>query len=203
MSLEDSTFLALARSLQLDSVALKAAKFRAPQNNQFVTSEEVKAIQASIQKTCRPSWQQAPPRAFGTSQQGKLKADQWRTLIEFDIPVSLVELWVDVNGSCADKKHLALIEITMNLATAVFYGTSRRTSENHAALYTMHLQKYLKGLQMLSPAPKLVPNHHFALHVGEQLLLFGPVSGWWTYPYERLIGRLQRMRTSYRVGMSY
>ena len=61
----------------------------------LIGPSEIAAIQAAISSTCRPSWQQSPPKAFGTSQQGKLKADQWRTLLEFDLPVTLVELWVD------------------------------------------------------------------------------------------------------------
>ena len=130
----------------------------------------------------RNDWKQGPPKGFGTSQQGKLKADQWRTLIEFDLPVALVDIWYESENSDSFSNgkdtRRQLLDLTMELAIAVFWGTSRRTSLEHAALYTFHLQKYLQGLQELSPKPKLMPNHHAALHIGEQLLLFGPVNGW-------------------------
>jgi hypothetical protein len=39
-----------------------------------------------------------------------------------------------------------------------------------------------------------------ALHVGQFLKRFGPVCGWWTFPFERLIGSMQRMNHNSRVG---
>ncbi|KAJ7166892.1 hypothetical protein C8R46DRAFT_899467, partial [Mycena filopes] len=43
-------------------------------------------------------------------------------------------------------------------------------------------------------------NHHFAMHLPAFLLLFGPVHGWWTFPLERLTGKLQRVPTNYKPG---
>lgn len=158
----------------------------------YIRHKEIQAIQSAIKSTIRPTWQQAPLKGFGSSQQGKLKADQWRTMIKFDLPITLVELWSE-GAKCnphATKYYSALLDITILLALAVFWGTLWHTSAEHAAKYMYYMQMYLKSLQNLSPAPKLVPNHHTALHVGKQLLAFGPVYGWWAFPYEHLIGAL-------------
>lgn len=168
----------------------------------YIRHKEIQAIQSAIKSTIRPTWQQAPLKAFGSSQQGKLKANQWRTMIEFDLPITLVELWSE-GAKCdlhATKYHSALLDITILLALAVFWGTLQRTSAEHAAKYMYYMQMYLKSLQNLSPAPKLVPNHHTALHIGKQLLAFGPVYGWWAFPYEHLIGALQKINTTYKIG---
>jgi hypothetical protein len=39
-----------------------------------------------------------------------------------------------------------------------------------------------------------------AFHLHEYLILFGPVHAWWTFPFERIIGKLQRIPTSEKIG---
>jgi len=62
------------------------------------------------------------------------------------------------------------------------------------------MQSYLKGLKELFPDYKLCPNHHMALHLHEYILFYGPVHSWWTFPFERVIGMLQRISTNYQPG---
>ena len=54
-----------------------------------VTKHELKLLQKDISSIIRPEYRQAPPRDLGNPGHGKLKADQWKTCIEFDIPVSV------------------------------------------------------------------------------------------------------------------
>ncbi|RXW18043.1 hypothetical protein EST38_g7821 [Candolleomyces aberdarensis] len=60
----------------------------------MLDTNDLKKIQDDIKHTLRPRSQGPPPKNFGSPSHGKLKADQWRTCIEFDLPVSLVKLWV-------------------------------------------------------------------------------------------------------------
>jgi hypothetical protein len=129
-----------------------------------------------------------------------LKADQWRSCIEFDIPVSLVQLWMaDVDVSNDDRRR-KLTESTMFLATALRWATSHRTSQRHADEYMRNMRAYVKSLRDLFPEMKLRPNHHNALYLGELLLRFGPVHGWWMFPFERLIGLLQKINSNKKIG---
>ncbi|KAJ7482906.1 hypothetical protein B0H11DRAFT_1636567, partial [Mycena galericulata] len=66
--------------------------------------------------------------------------------------------------------------------------------------YHEHMLNYRARLQKLFPDYECHPNHHMALHITECLHLFGPVHGWWTFPFERLIGTLERISTNYRPG---
>jgi hypothetical protein len=62
------------------------------------------------------------------------------------------------------------------------------------------MRAYLKSLRDLFPEMKLRPNHHNALYLGELLLRFGPVHGWWMFPFERLIGLLQKINSNKKMG---
>ena len=89
-----------------------------------VTKQELKLLQKDIISIIRPEYHQAPPWDLGNSGHGKLKADQWKTCIEFDIPVSAVQLWLretcppgqdrDVTA-CQDK----VFQSVMHLAISV------------------------------------------------------------------------------------
>jgi hypothetical protein len=86
--------------------------------------------------------------------------------------------------------------VESTLATAIRWGTSHETEEEHVDVYMRNMRAYLKSLRDPFPAMKLLPNHHNALYLGELLLRFGPVQGWWMFPFERLIGLLQKVNTN-------
>lgn len=146
---------------------------------------------------CTPSWLTSVPFNLGEPRHGKLKAAQWRTLAISYLPVSLVRLWEKEKASSNHKK---LLDATMSLISAVIIATSRTTSAAKSDLYLQHMQTYLTSLQELIPDYDFRPNHHMALHLGEYLRLFGPVHAWWTFPFERLIGMLQRIPTNFKNG---
>ena len=161
--------------------------------------KELRKIRQDIAGTVRPGWQTGPPANFGAPSHGKMKADQWRSSMEFDIPVSLAQLWATVPDGDRRQK---LVESTMFLAMALRWATSHRTSQRHADEYMRNIWLYLASLRELFPDMNLLPNHHNALYLGELLLRFGPVHGWWMFPFERLIGLLQKINTNKKIGAS-
>jgi hypothetical protein len=58
-----------------------------------VTKCKLKKLQQDITQTNQPEYCQGPPANLGSPGHGNLKADQWRTCIEFDIPISVAQLW--------------------------------------------------------------------------------------------------------------
>ena len=62
------------------------------------------------------------------------------------------------------------------------------------------MEVYLKTVLELCPNQQLHPIHHNALHLSKFLLRFGPVHGWWMFPFERLIGILQKINTNSKMG---
>lgn len=169
-----------------------------------LTQSEITLLRNCIASTIRPVWNAGPPKNLGEAGHGKLKADQWRSCIEFDVPVFLAETWsgeITEDDEPEGGRHRALFDSTMFLAIAIRWGTSHVTSERHAMMFTHYMEKYLQSLRTLRPDLTLHPNHHNALHIGENLLRYGPMHGFWMFPFERVIGKLQQINTNQKLGM--
>jgi hypothetical protein len=89
----------------------------------------------------------------------------------------------------------------MSLLSAIILASSHVTSVARADLYIQHMQSYLEGIRELFPGYRFHPNHHMALHIHKYLLQYGPVPSWWTFPFERIIGMLQRIPNNGKIGM--
>jgi hypothetical protein len=173
----------------------------------MLNTKELRQIQNDIASTIRPTWKTSPPKYFGTPAQGKPKADEWRASIEFDLPVSLVRLWLCDDGEStvdeSDKAlHQKMAHSTMHLATAIRWGVSYRTSPMHADRFKLHVFAYLQSVREIRPCMDLHPIHHNALHLPDFLLGFGPMHGWWMFAFERLNGILQKINTNFHFGSS-
>ncbi len=154
------------------------------------------AIRADIVSTYLPSWLERPPSNFGSLSHGKLKADQWRTVCTVNMVITLVRLWSASDASDHDRD---LLENFLHLVSAVDLASRRTMSPSRAAAYDEHMYLYLSGLRKLFDH-QFVPNHHLALHLYSCLRLFGPVQGWWAFPFERYNGLITQTNTNYKSG---
>lgn len=168
------------------------------------TKEELAELHAVLKGTFRPTWQRGPPLNLGCHAHGKLKAAQWRAVIEYDVPMFLRQRWSYSDAEVAvderKRRRRMLLVSTMFLAMSARWGTSDVTSQMHSEGYTAQMKAYLESVLELYPAFSLRPNHHAALHIGPFLLRFGPMRGWWMYPFERIIGILQKTNTNFKLG---
>ena len=166
--------------------------------------KELDRLQKFLAQITRPSWHTAPPQNLGEASHGKLKADQWRSAIEFDVTAAIAHVWSNDSPQPEDEEKVQrrkmLVEATIHLATAIQWATSYHTSLVHAAQYMQCMVTYLNILKKLYPTISWRPNHHAALHIGPHLLRFGPMHGWWMFAYERVIGLLQKINTNYKIG---
>ena len=152
-------------------------------------------LDQDILNTTLPTWLARPPLGIGSAKLGKLKADMWRTLGTVHLVITLIRLWSSQDATPSQKEYL---ENFLALATAIRWATSRYTSERHIKIFEEQIQKYFVTLLKIFSEDnlKLVPNHHASLHLGEFTRLFGPVHGWWTFPFERFNGIIQRQNTN-------
>ena len=167
-----------------------------------ISQDDLKAIWDNIAVTVRPRWHAAPPANLGHVSHGKLKANEWRSCFEFNIPVSLlrIETWQSTSGKQVDEYRAKLVHSTFLLAIAIRWATSHRTSAMHAEMYTKTIKNYLETLRDLQPTQHFHPNHFNALLIGRYLRLYGPARGWWMFPFERVIGDLQGSNTNNKPG---
>ncbi|OJT14959.1 hypothetical protein TRAPUB_8489, partial [Trametes pubescens] len=156
------------------------------------TAEALREVRKDITNTFLPSWLERPPRNLGSPSHGKLKADHWRTIGTVSLVITLVRLW---GSAGASPEEQAVLENFVALAVAVDLGTRRSMNSARAAMFDEYMEKYVRGLRTLFDH-SLVPNHHLSLHLKRCLDLFGPVHGWWAFPFERINGMLQRFNTN-------
>ncbi|KAI9057624.1 hypothetical protein FKP32DRAFT_1583373 [Trametes sanguinea] len=192
-----------AASLRLPPVLNEpAARFRLPSDEEPVersrydifTSDVLKKVRDDIVATVLPSWMEKAPSNFGSSSHGKLKADQWRTVGTVNLIITLVRLW---GSSDATVEEREVLDNFVHLICAVDLASRRSMTASRAASYDRHMEAYLRGLRAIYNHT-LVPNHHLALHLYPLLVAFGPVHGWWAFPFERYNGILQRLNTNSR-----
>ncbi|KAG1800733.1 uncharacterized protein HD556DRAFT_1430152 [Suillus plorans] len=71
----------------------------------------------------------------------------------------------------------------------------------HTQLVDNYYMYYLKtAIKLFGENAMRTNNNHATQHLLECLRSFGPVHGWWAFPFERFNGIIQRTRTNRRLG---
>ena len=152
-----------------------------------------------------PSFVRSVPHNFGSSGAGKIKADEWRTLCTNYLPLALTSYWF-VGEECTDKAFKSrfkdVLDHTMELVQAVNRLFKKSIVADDITTYDAHIKKYVGELRTVHPGANFVPNMHLATHMNDFMLLFGSSYSWWTFPFERLIGKLQDVQTNNKIGKS-
>lgn len=162
-----------------------------------LTADVIEQLCHDIKSTYLPSWIERPPTNFGSAAHGKLKADHWWTVCTISMVITLVRVWGSASASIAEHQ---LLDNFIHLVIAVDLATRRSVNPERARLFDYHMEEYLHTLRTLF-AHDLIPNHHLSLHLATCLLSFGPVHGWWAYPFECFNGIIQRLNTNNQTGM--
>lgn len=167
-----------------------------------VNLTQLKYIQRVIAKTETPSWINSVPRNYGEGNAGTIKADEWRVLATIYIPIALVLLWGDQPGYDADRL-LAMLSHSMALFQAVTLVCRYSSTQKRSDAYRQFIKEWVDGVRTNHPHTSdhhAKINIHAAFHIYDFLLLFGPIMSWWCFPFERLIGALQKINTGDHIG---
>jgi hypothetical protein len=122
------------------------------------------------------------------------------------LPLALVSLWGDNQGRqpLEDSASVQALDHAMHLFQAVTIAMRYTVTTKLAMAYRTHMKLWIESLQQLYPKvaqqKRTRTNIHIALHIHDFLLAFGPVISWWAFPFERLIGVLQKITTNEHVG---
>lgn len=161
-------------------------------------------VQQVIGETTTPSWINSVPLDYGEDRAGTIKADEWRTLATVYLPIALVLRWgMQNHGAPADESSaLVMLDHTMALFQAVTIVCCYNMTGERIAAYRDLVIQWVSGLSKYHHIKKHKkrPNAHAAIHVYDFLRFFGPVISWWCFPFERLIGSLQKVWTNDHVG---
>lgn len=170
---------------------------------QISTPQVLARIREVVNDMVTPSWLQSVPHKFGDKSSGTLKADEWRTMTTVYLPIALISLWGKgtIHGSSSDAIYLrAVLHHTMDLVCAVSIACLRTMTLDRMNAYLGYLKSWISGMKELHPSGKHTINGHMAFHIYDFLLLFGPARSWWCFPFERLIGHLQRLNHNHKHG---
>ncbi|KAF8575852.1 hypothetical protein K439DRAFT_1368789 [Ramaria rubella] len=156
-----------------------------------------------LNNTVTPSWLNSVPYNFGKSAAGTLKANEWCTLSTMYLPLALVSLWgagMTHQDAETARRLRATLDHTMTLFSTVCLICMRTMTKAHMSSYHSYMATYIKDLKEIHPTIKHTTSHHMALHIYDFLGLFGPVHSWWCFPFECLIGILQRQPRNHKFG---
>ncbi|KAJ6580210.1 hypothetical protein B0H10DRAFT_1673423, partial [Mycena sp. CBHHK59/15] len=159
-----------------------------------INLSSIKYVQHVIVETTTPSWINSVPENYGESNAGTIKADEWRILATVYIPITLVLMWGDQPGENA-AHLLGLLDHSMALFQAVTLACRYTMTRQRAIAYCTSIKEWVNGLYIHHPHTvdhTERRNIHAAFHIYDFLLLFGPVISWWCFPFECLIGILQK-----------
>jgi hypothetical protein len=174
-----------------------------PPPSQRGTPEALQRIREVIRNTATPSWLESAPHNFGDAAVGTLKADEWRSMATVYLPMALVSLWGE--GSPSERgvdlaERRRVLDHTMALFSAVRLACLRTMTKARIDAYHECITTYIRDLPVLHPHAHPRPIYHMAQHIRRFLILFGPVRSWWCFPFERLVGLLQRIPKNHKFG---
>ncbi len=160
-------------------------------------------IQEAIKNVITPAWISNPPVDVGLPQAGTLKADHWRTLFTIHIPLALLSFWKGDSPIAAPnaEQMASVLSTSMHLTCAAIAMTKNTLTPQRRDLYRDSLRQHVIGLKKNFPA-FILPSHHLAFHIYDFMDSFSTVHNWWCFPFENLIGKLQRTPTNHKIGMS-
>lgn len=151
-----------------------------------------------MKETMIPSWITRAPFLAGSTINGKLTADQWRTLCTINLVVTLGRLWGAAEED-QERKHV-MLDNYMHLVIAVKMALMRSMTSFRINQYHYHMQEYLRSLLDTYPQTGISPYQHLSLHLPDMLRNWGPTHGWRSFPFERCLHLLQLVNTNRRFG---
>jgi hypothetical protein len=130
---------------------------------------------------------QVPPN-LGDPKHGKLKASEWHSLFSTYLPLSLIDFFVDnpVQSLSSENQNMLLNFLSLVICTNIvsLKSTSDANSKKLEEAYSL----YTKTSNVVFNNPKIVPNHHYALHLPEQIRWWGSLSNVSKFSGERVNG---------------
>ncbi|KAL1740686.1 hypothetical protein HDZ31DRAFT_47002, partial [Schizophyllum fasciatum] len=154
-----------------------------------------------LQQLVKPGWLVRPPLDTGLPSAGKLKAAHWKRLYELFLPLTLLSLWQPGSPTAVEEsgRMAGQLQTAMHLSCACLAMTADVSTDEQRERFATLYARHLEGLERDCPGIS-TPNHHISFHIRDFMSLLGPVRNWWCFPFERLLGRMQRMGINHKPG---
>ncbi|MBW0512814.1 hypothetical protein O181_052529 [Austropuccinia psidii MF-1] len=161
----------------------------------YLSQEVINKLKKQLSKVVVPKGVCHIPGGIGTARNGKLKGNEWSVLFNIYLPLTVLDILWDLGP----KNHLVLINIGALIQCTKIVGAQWVTEDN-GHLFRSAYDTYQNTSKALFPNCRTLPNHHYAMHIPEQLSRWGPLNGMSEYGGERLVGILQKIKTNSLQG---
>jgi hypothetical protein len=168
-----------------------------PDNIFNFTTEELEMIRSCIRDVQLPTWVQRPPANLGELSHGKLKAHELLVLFSVIFPLIIPKLWWG-----GDEREKQLLQSFCDLVSSTNIIAAYSVTNAEADEYTERYIKYRASIQRLYGFHSR-PNHHYAMHNGDLLKFWGPLSLLSEFPGERMNGDMGKIKTNRRLCESF
>ncbi|MBW0567962.1 hypothetical protein O181_107677, partial [Austropuccinia psidii MF-1] len=159
--------------------------------NGFLSNNMKKKIRTRIDEVIVPKGVTCITSQFGEAANGKLKASKWRVLFSVYIPLVFLDFFLE------NKPHNILLLVnTGALLQCTEIVRAKTITKDDAALFTQQYELYQITSNEIYPRIRVMPNHHYSMHIPEQLMCWGPLMGVLEFCGERLIGTLTKFKTN-------
>jgi hypothetical protein len=111
--------------------------------------------------------------------------------------ITLGRIWGRTDANQQDRTWLTNY---LHLVSLVRIAYSYSITQADILAFRRHSISYLDGLRNYHPS-SIKPSHHFLLHLPDIMERFGPMRGWWAFPFERFNGQIQHLSTNHKIGM--
>nr|GAT42542.1 predicted protein [Mycena chlorophos] len=165
-----------------------------PVARHVLTAGSLATIREAIRNVTIPAHIDRPPTNLGQKDHGKLKADNWLVLFSVFLPLIVPELWHD--GTQIQER---LLDNFHDLISATMIVCSYTVSQEKIEAYRTHYLRYLETSRELFPDLSVRPNHHYAIHNGDQMAWWGPLPQLSEWKYEAHNGNLQKIKTNNHI----
>jgi hypothetical protein len=135
-----------------------------------------------------PELTDLPPKKLGLAREGKLKAAQWPNVCT-TLALTLTREWLRPPLNSTHREALVHFFHLIGLIRILYLAS---LNQDDITSFKRHALAYVKGIQRGG----LKPNHHYLLHLGDLMEQFGPMRSWWSFPFERLNGEIQKTKTN-------
>ncbi|POV94441.1 hypothetical protein PSHT_16221 [Puccinia striiformis] len=166
----------------------------------FFSQDDIKRFRAGMKHVVLPPGVPHLPHNLGEPKHGKLSASQWHALFVFIIPIVLLDIYLDNVGKIDLKSNLYKFLVnTAHLVQCTNVVFARKFKPGDLKRFEMHYKKYSDTVGELFDNIKVQPNHHYSLHIPQQMTAWGPLAGVSEFAGERLIGFLQKIKTNNKI----
>ncbi|MBW0491616.1 hypothetical protein O181_031331 [Austropuccinia psidii MF-1] len=156
----------------------------------FLSDQLKNNIQTRIQDVIVPKGVTHITSQVGSARNGKLKESKWRAL--FSVYLLLVFLDSFLEGNSSQR----LLTNTALLIKCTAIVVAKSITKEDAICFSQSYQSYQNTSKKLLTNIQITPNHHYAMHIPEQLMQWGPLMGLSEFSGERLVGTLQNLKTN-------